>query len=121
LFGEGGDDRIEGSSGHDEISGGAGNDLLSGGTGSDTYSYILADLFDGATTFTDTIRDFSHVDILDFTALELGDVGDVSAQVNGNDVLISVNIDGVVYDVANLEDVGAYDVAEADLSGLLLI
>jgi hypothetical protein len=87
ILGLGGGDRLEGRAGNDRLEGGAGRDILWGGGGRDTlvggrgrdfmYGGDGADTFcfddpdAGAGQLSDVIRDFSSVDLLDLTALDL--------------------------------------------------
>lgn len=119
IQGGAGVDTIIGNSGNDAISGGQGNDILSGGTGVDTYSWLFEDITDGANNFTDTISDFSTVDILDLSALGLSDISDITfTEVNG-DTSISVDIGGASYDIAVLEGRTGLDAQALYDDGLL--
>ena len=74
-----------------------------------------SDIVTGAETFTDTIEDFSVVDIIDFSALSLSGLGDVGVSETADGTLISAMLDGISYDVVLLADVHGFDL-EANFS-----
>ena len=94
--------------------------MLSGGVGTETYIWEAADIFDGISSFTDVIMDYSVVDILDFTALDIT-LADVSSREAGANTIVSVDLSGATYDVVNLSNVSDLDLAENFADGLLLL
>ena len=120
IFGQAGNDVLNGDEGNDTITGGTGNDDFLGGTGVDTYSYLFDDLTDGIDTFVDRIRDFSSVDILDLSALDV-ELNDITFAEVGNNTFVSVDVDGTVYDIARLDGVDGLDAQTLFDDGLLII
>jgi len=121
IFGGSGNDQIEASSGHDTIRGGSGNDVSFGGTGSDTYVWLFEDIFDGITNFVDAIGDFSSVDILDFTALGLDGIEDITLEVENGNTTVSAEINGQNYDIVVLEGRTNLDIEILFDNDLLLV
>jgi len=124
LYGDDGDDHITAGTGHDTLEGGTGNDILRGdgvgGTGVDTYSYLFDDLTDGTEFYTDRIRDFSSVDVLELTALDV-EISDVAFTDVGNNTVLSVDINGTAYDLARLDGVNGLNVQDMFDDGLIII
>lgn len=70
IFGEAGNDTIQGGGGNDSLTGGDGNDLLVGNSGSDVYAFGNA-----AIAETDTVGEAANLgtgDTLDFSAATVG-------------------------------------------------
>lgn len=93
LNGDNGSDTLRGGAGRDTLNGGDGNDLLIGGLGADTF--VFSTSFGG-----DRVRDFTKVDRLDFTDLDLtrnevdGIIRNAVRQTDG--VLLSLGWSGTV-------------------------
>jgi hypothetical protein len=58
--------------------------------------------------------------VLDFTAMALG-AADVTMADNGSDTVVSVNLDGTMFDVVTLSGVTGLDVADMMTDSLLLL
>jgi Ca2+-binding RTX toxin-like protein len=81
LIGGAGNDSLNGGNGKDELTGGTGNDILTGGDGSDTFIFAALD-------GTDTITDFN--DGLDYIGLSGGlTFGDLSF--SGNNIIVTAS------------------------------
>ncbi len=64
LFGNGGNDTLNGGTGNDLLVGGEGGDALKGGTGNDAYRYLAGDGFD-------VITDTGGTDVLEMGGLDM--------------------------------------------------
>jgi len=116
------DDVLIGTEGDDVLIGGAGNDILTGGSGNDAFAWSLADV-SPVGAYVDTITDFATGDNrLDFgdlfgsevgTVADLFDEGKITAQIDGDNVVLSldsVRQDGHVDQIVVLEGyAGAFD------------
>lgn len=98
-----------------------GDDDFLGGTGVDTYSYLFDDLTDGIDVYTDRVRDFSSVDVFDLSALDIDSINDVTFVDTGSNTMVSVDINGTVFDIASLDGLNGLDAQTLFNDGQLIL
>lgn len=103
MSGGQGNDRLQGQNGNDLMSGGTGKDTMIGGNGDDTIAGGAGDDFmrggSGADVFVfengmnrDIISDFEDgVDVLDFSAMGIVDISQLTLTTVGNHVMINAS------------------------------
>lgn len=117
---------IEGGAGDDTLRGMGGKDTLTGGEGHDTFSWLTKDVVSsGVYLGRDTITDFSAEDALDLTSLLAGrtygtldDLVTVTSSDAGT--AIAVDIKGIDYEIAFLENFHATSASEMQAAGMIL-
>ncbi|MEE9452540.1 MAG: peroxidase family protein [Gammaproteobacteria bacterium] len=91
LFGDEGNDQLFGGKGDDELSGGLGKDTLRGGSGENTYVFNQNE-GSHSLSLADVIKGFnSDNDAIDFSALGLDIVNEVSIGSVGNSTTLAVS------------------------------
>jgi Ca2+-binding RTX toxin-like protein len=101
IDGGAGDDRLRGHNGNDTLIGGAGDDNLSGGSGADTFVF-------GAFGGVDTVIDYlDGVDVLRIT--ESISFGDLSITQDGTSVSIGYGSGGIVLENTHISEITADD------------
>ena len=102
IHGRAGNDRINSNDGDDYIRGSEGNDILIAGTGIDTFVWASGDDNTTASPAVDSIQNFSGSDILHLSDLLQGESSD-SATLDayldfsyvGTDTVIDISVDGI--------------------------
>ena len=105
INGGNGDDNLDGGTGNDTLIGDSGNDLLTGGKGADTFVLSNSSGFD-------RITDFSNGnDVIDLSATDFEDFGDVNLVEQNGTVFIFIDEDSSVEltGVEHVSDLSAED------------
>ena len=123
IDGGDGDDVLNGNNGNDIINGGAGNDLISGGAGNDTINSEAGNdllignggsdrfIFDSDSGF-DRIADFEEgKDVIDFTATDFEDFGDLNLVEQNGTVFIFIDEDSSI-ELTGIEDVNQLEASD---------
>jgi len=100
-----GDDNLDGGTGRDTLIGGSGNDLLTGGNGADTFVLSNSSGFDRITDFG------NGNDVIDLSATDFEDFGDVNLVEQNGTVFIFIDEDSSVEltGVEHVSDLSAED------------
>ena len=105
INGGNGDDNLDGGTGNDTLIGGSGNDLLTGGKGADTFVLSNSSGFDRITDFG------NGNDVIDLSATDFEDFGDVNLVEQNGTVFIFIDEDSSVEltGVEHVSDLSAED------------
>ena len=105
INGGNGDDNLDGGTGRDTLIGGSGNDLLTGGNGADTFVLSNSSGFDRITDFG------NGNDVIDLSATDFEDFGDVNLVEQNGTVFIFIDEDSSVEltGVEHVSDLSAED------------